>query len=278
MGRDIDMAEPIQSVEAAIIKMCCAALYDSDWTKLLLGDSFHPGGLALTARLGTLLQLGPDSRVLDVASGRGTTAIFLAQKFGCQVVGVDYAAKLVAEANTAAQQAGVAERVEFRQGDAESLDFVDGEFDAVICECAFCTFPNKTTTAAEFARVLRPGGRIGLSDLTRVGDLPQELETLWAWIACIADAQPLAQYAAYLASGGFTQIQTELHDSVLVEMVDSIRAKLLSAELLVKLKKLDLPGADFEQAKALARSATETIRAGKLGYATIVGVKSAVYG
>ena len=267
------MTQLIQSVKATTLKTCCAALYESGWTRLLLGDSFHPGGLALTERLGTLLKLGWDSRVLDVAAGKGTSAIFLAQKFGCQVVGVDYSAKLVAEANAAAQQAGMAERVEFKQGDAESLGFADGEFDAVICECAFCTFPNKTTTAAEFARILRPGGRIGLSDLTRTGPLPRELETLLAWIACIADAQPIEEYVVYLEDTGFTRIQTEQHGDALVEMVNTIRAKLLGAELLVKLKKLDLSSVDFEQAKTLACSAAETIRAGNLGYAIVVGIK-----
>ncbi|MCI0477384.1 MAG: methyltransferase domain-containing protein, partial [Anaerolineales bacterium] len=267
------MTKPIQPNEAMSIKTCCAALYESDWAKLLLGDSFHPGGLALTARLGTLLKLDAHSRVLDVASGKGASAIFLAQQFSCQVVGVDFGAQSIVDANRAATHAGIAERVQFFQGDAESLKFDGEEFDAVICECAFCTFPNKPKAAMEFARVLRPGGRIGLSDLTRVGDLPQELETLLAWIACVADAQPLAEYVAYLQSGGFAQIQTELHDDALAEMVNTIRAKLLGAELLVRLKQLDLPGADFEQAKALARSAAETIRAGKLGYAILVGIK-----
>ncbi|MBI4789785.1 MAG: class I SAM-dependent methyltransferase [Chloroflexi bacterium] len=267
------MTQPIQFVQATTIKTCCAALYESDWTKLLLGDSFHPGGLALTERLGALLKLDTHSRVLDVAAGKGTSAIFLAQKFGCQVVGVDYSAKLVAQANAAAQQAGMAERVEFRQGDAEVLAFDDGEFDAVICECAFCAFPNKVTTAAEFARVLRPGGQIGLSDLTRTGPLPPELETLLAWIACIADAQRIEEYVAYLEGTGFTRIETERHDDALVEMVSTIRAKLLGAELLVKLKKLDLPTVDFEQAKLLARVAAETIHTGKLGYAILVGVR-----
>ncbi len=57
-------------------------------------------------------------------------------------------------------------------------------------------------------------------------------------------------------------------------MIQSIQAKLLGAEVLVKLRKLDLPGADFEQAKALVRSAAESVRGGQLGYAVIVGAKS----
>ena len=59
-------------------KSCCATLYAGDWARLLLGPSYHPGGLALTERLGTLLGLTPGARVLDVAAGRGTSAIHLA--------------------------------------------------------------------------------------------------------------------------------------------------------------------------------------------------------
>ncbi|MEG3632160.1 SAM-dependent methyltransferase, partial [Streptomyces poriticola] len=59
---------------------------------MLLGDSYHPGGTALTRRLVDGLALTPDARVLDVASGRGTTALLLADGYGCRVDGVDYAA------------------------------------------------------------------------------------------------------------------------------------------------------------------------------------------
>ena len=248
------------------IKACCAAVYESDWARLLLGDSFHPGGLALTEQLGTLIGLGPGQRVLDVAAGTGTSAIFLAERFGCEVVGIDYGRDSVALANAAASEAGLASRVRFEQGDAERLPFEANSFDAVVCECAFCTFPDKTTAAAEIARVLRPGGRFGLSDLTRSGPLPAELEGLLAWIACIADAQPVDRYVDYLESAGLAVEKIENRDDVLGQTVADVRGKLLGAKLLVNLRKIDLPGADFQQAKLIARSAAEAIREGKLGY------------
>jgi arsenite methyltransferase len=267
------MTEAIRS--DAELKTCCATLYASDWAQLLLGDSFHPGGLALTERLGTLLGLVSGQRVLDVAAGRGTSAIFLAQRFGCAVVGVEYGGTAVAEANALAAEAGLADRVRFEQGDAEQIPFAAGAFDAVICECAFCTFPDKRAAAAEFARVLRRGGRVVLSDLTRTGALPAELEGLLAWITCIADARPLDEYSAYLAGAGFSVDLVEPHDKTLAELVQAVRTRLLGAELLLKLKQLDLPGADFEQAKALARHAAEAVRQGTLGYALVVASKAA---
>jgi SAM-dependent methyltransferase len=248
------------------IKACCAAVYESDWARLLLGDSFHPGGLALTEQLGSIIELGPEQRVLDLATGTGTSAIFLAERFGCEVVGIDYGRDSVALANAAASEAGLASRVLFEQGDAERLPFEANSFDAVVCECAFCIFPDKATAAAEIARVLRPGGRLGMSDLTRSGPLPAELEVLLAWIACIADAQPVSRYVDYLESAGLAVDQIENRDDVLGQTVADFRGKLLGAELLVKLKKIDLPGADFQQARLIARSAAEAIREGKLGY------------
>jgi arsenite methyltransferase len=258
--------------EAAELKTCCAALYQSDFARILLGDSFHPGGVQLTARLGELLSLEPGERVLDVAAGRGESAIFIAKHFRCEVVGIDFGSGNVEEATQRAQKAGVADLIRFEEGDAERLHIADGSFDAVICECAFCTFPDKQSAASEFARVLRNGGRVGLSDLTRSGPLPPELEGLLAWIACIADARPVAEYARYLEEAGFPQPSVEPHDEALMEMVRDIQGKLLGAELMVKLKKLDLPGADFEQAKTLARAAMDAIRAGTLGYSLIVAL------
>lgn len=253
------------------VKSCCATLYESGFARLLLGDSFHPGGIRLTARLGEKLRLAPGKRVLDAASGKGESALFLVERFGCQVVGIDFGAQNVRESEQRAAAAGVAHLATFRRGDAEKIDFLDASFDAVICECAFCTFPDKPAAAAEFARVLRPGGTIGLSDLTRSAALPQELEGLLAWIACIADARPVEEYAAYLEAAGFRKVEIEPHDEALEEMVRDIQGRLLGAELMSKLKKLDLAGIDFAQAKSLARAASDAVRARTLGYAVIAG-------
>lgn len=256
------------------VKQCCARLYESDFAKMLLGDSFHPGGVKLTERLGTLLGLTAQSRVLDIASGKGTSALFLAERFGCEVLGVDYSGQNVEQASAAAAAKGLDIRVSFRAGDAERLPVADSYFDAIICECAFCTFPDKPAAAGEFARVLRIGGGIGLSDLTRGSFLPKELDKLLAWIACIADAQPLDSYVQYLRAAGFRVEHTESHDEALLEMVNQLRTKLLGAEIMVGLKKLDLPGVDLSVAKQIAQAAFTAIRQGTLGYAVVCGSKS----
>jgi arsenite methyltransferase len=253
------------------LKSCCAALYQSDFARMLLGESFHPGGLRLTRRLGELLNLRAGIRVLDVASGKGDSAIFLARQFGCEVVGVDFGSDNVKMSNARADATGTTHLVSFAQGDAERLDFPDASFDAVICECAFCTFPDKEQAAAEFARVLRPAGRVGLSDLTRTGPLPDELEGLLAWVACIADARPVEEYSAFLTAAGIAGIHVEAHDAALTEMVRDIKGRLLAIELAAKLGRLNLEGIELEQAKSLARAALDAIRTKRLGYALIAG-------
>jgi arsenite methyltransferase len=258
---------------AATIKQCCAASYDSGVARLLMGDSFHPGGTGLTDRLGQLLDLSAGLRVLDIAAGNGTSAVFAAKRFGCQVIGIDYSPKNVAEAARSAECAGLADRVAFQCADAEELPFPDGCFDAVICECALCTFPNKQAAADEFHRVLRAGGRLGLSDLTREGPLPPELDSLLSWIACIADAQPLAGYSAILSAAGLHVRQTEPHDDALSEFVRAMRSRLLIAEVMVGLHKLTLPGCDLDAAKSLAKHALAAVEEGRLGYVIITAAK-----
>ncbi len=161
----------------------------------------------------------------------------------------------------------------FEQGDAEHLMFADGQFDAVICECAFCTFPNKPAAARECARVLRPDGRMGLADLTRSGEVPAELQGLLAWIACIADALSIDEYVHHLANAGLTVERIESHDQVLSTLVQDVRTKLLGAELLVKLKQIDVPSVGFEQAKSMAHAAAEAVKAGRFGYTLIIATK-----
>ena len=185
--------------------------------------------------------------------------------------GIDFGPENVKQAAARANAAGVGHLVRFQQGDAEKLGFPNASFDAVLCECAFCTFPGKHLAASEFARVLCPGGRVGLSDLTRLAQLPEELQGLLAWVACIADARPVEEYVGYLEAAGIRNVEVETHDEALAELVRNIQAKLLGAELMSKLKKLDLEGIDFAKAKVLASAASEAVRARRLGYAFVLG-------
>ena len=268
------MSEPIPT-DTAALKQCCAHVYGSDAARYLLGESFHPGGVELTVELAGMLHLTANSILLDVASGKGTSAFAVAERFGCRVIGIDLSEANVAEASAEAAKRGVSDRIQFMLADAEELPFEPSGFDAILCECAFCTFPDKAKAASEFSRVLRAGGRVGISDLTRVpGPLPQ-LDGLLAWIACIGDAQPLDSYAAWLAGAGFCVEAGITRNDCLYKMVEQIRGKLLLADIMIGLKKLQLPGLDIRQAKEFAMAAKSAIENNNLGYALLVGKKPA---
>ena len=256
------------------VKQCGTTFYGSDFARLLLGESFHPGGTQLTHRLGSLIELTPQSSVLDVASGRGTSAFHLAESFGCKVTGVDLSEENVRLATAEARQRGLGELVSFQIGDAELLPLENNSFDAIVCECAFCTFPSKPVAAGEFYRVLKSGGRLGLSDLTRTSDPIPELEGLLSWIACIGDAQPVERYLEILRAAHFQIQGVEDHGDALLEMVRQVQGKLLGAEIMSGLKKIDLPGVDFAAGKQFALAALDATRQKKLGYVLITSRKA----
>lgn len=256
------------------VKSCCAAAYGSDWARLLIGDSMHPGGSELTLRLGAGIGLGPDSHVLDVAAGRGVSAMALAQGFGCAVTGIDLSADCLHAAQLHAEVAGLAGRLAFGVGDAEFLPFDDGVFDAVICECAYCTFPDKPRAAREIARVLRLGGRLGFSDLVLRGALSAELKTLAGWIACVADALLESEYVGNFESAGFCEVEVEAHDEALATLIEQIRGRLLGTKVAVALGKLQLAGVDLDQVLGIARAAEAAVRSGMLGYTLLMATKA----
>lgn len=258
---------------AAYPKGCCAAVYGSDLVALLLGEAYHPGGSSLTRRLAARLALTSGERVLDVASGRGTSALLLASEYGCTVTGVDLAGPNVAAATRGARSVGLADQVLFRQGDAERLGVDSHSVDVVVCECAFCTFPDKPTAAGELARVLAPGGRLGMADVVAVPDrLPPELTGLGAWIACVADARPLDEYVALLAGAGLTTTHTERHDPAVTTMIDQIEARLTVLRLTAADQAAAL-GLDFARAPAVLAAARAAVADGVLGYAILTARK-----
>lgn len=257
----------------AEINTCCAASYGSDAVALLLGESYHPGGLALTRRLAERLRLGTGVQTLDVASGPGTTARLLAEEFGAEVDGVDLGEQSVERARAAAEESGLADRVRFHVGDAERLPVPGAAFDAVVCECAFCTFPDKATAARDFARVLRPGGRVGITDVTLTeGALPEELTGLAAWVACIADARPLEGYAAILAGARLSTVYTERHDDALTQMIDQIEARIRVLRMTAP-GQLATAGVDVDAVLRYTKLAKQAVEDGLVGYALLIAEK-----
>jgi SAM-dependent methyltransferase len=252
---------------AAEAKACCAAAYASSAARFLLGDTFHPGGSALTRELARALGVGPGQLVVDIASGPGTSALLLAGSTGCDVVGLDLAVGSAAAAAARAREAGQGGAVRFLCADAEALPLAGASVSGVLCECAFCLFPDKARAAKEIARVLRPGGRLVLSDVTaEPALLPGELHTLDAHVACVADARPLDETAALLGTAGLTVEVIARRDDAIVEILDRIDGRLRLARLVGGGPLGDL----VDRAVALLGAARAAVADGALGYGVIV--------
>lgn len=260
-------------LDAAGLKACCAAGYSSDLVSLLLGSSYHPGGLRLTRHLLDGLALVEGRRLVDVAAGVGTTALLAAEELGVRVDGVDLSAANVNLASGAALSAGLADRATFHHGDAEALPLPDECADAVLCECALCTFPDKVTAVSEMARVLRPGGRLGITDVAAERSrLPVELTGITAWVACVADARPVDEYAALLESAGLRVRTTERHTQALTRMVTQIGARLDLLRIVAR-PRLEELGVDVDRAGPVLEAAHAAIRDGVLDYVLLVAEK-----
>ncbi|MFC0599870.1 SAM-dependent methyltransferase [Streptomyces palmae] len=110
------------------------------------------------------LGVGPGDRVLDIGCGVGGPGVRLAQATGAEVVGVNVSRKQVEKANELAESAGISGKVTFQHGDAMALPFEDASFDAVWMLESVMQMPDRAAAFAEAARVLRPGGRLTLTD------------------------------------------------------------------------------------------------------------------
>ena len=263
-----------ETLAAQLARACCADFYQSDAVRLLVGDSFHPGGERLTRVLAERMRLGPDDRVLDVGCGRGASALLLAREWGCRVVGIDFGEQNLEEASRAAADAGLADRATFRSGEAEALAFDSEAFDAVICECVLSTFPDKVTPIQEMRRVLAPKGRLGVTDVTLRGALPEELQGIAGRVACIGGALSGEEYAGLLDALDVGSVVAEDHSWAVADMLKELQGKLLLARMASTMGVLDIADADLATAQRLLGAAEAQVSAGNLGYGLFVAVAS----
>ncbi|PKB82115.1 MAG: hypothetical protein BZY88_05270 [SAR202 cluster bacterium Io17-Chloro-G9] len=217
----------MNSQEEALAKACCADLYQSPLAQQILGDPPHPGGLTLTNRLGRLMGIAPGDWVLDLASARGTSAMAISRVFRCNVVGLEFGAEPVVLACATASEPPKTPRAFFLRGDAERPPMMGDSFDAVLCECSMSLFADKPGAVTEAVRVLKPGGRLGLSDMTvEAGALPEELQGYLGQVLCLAQALNVSGYVGLLEGGGLTITHQEDASDQLVKILDEVEAKL----------------------------------------------------
>jgi SAM-dependent methyltransferase len=169
-------------------------------------------------------ELREGETVLDLGSGGGIDVLLSAKRVGAsgRAIGVDMTDEMLELARRNAAQAG-ATNVEFRKGTIEALPVPDASIDIVISNCVINLAADKPAVFAEIARVLRPGGRMGVSDVVADDNLtPAERETRGSFAGCIAGALSFREYADGLANAGLTGIEIEATHAVAEGMYGAI--------------------------------------------------------
>ena len=172
-------------------------------------DQDHFGGLEAVDVLAEKAGIDEASYVLDVCSGMGGPARYLAHKLGCRVVGLDLTRSRHESAIRLTELVGLQHLVHFRHGSALAMPFAPATFDVVIGQEAFAHVPDKEHLIAECARVVRPGGRIAFTDIMRgEGLAPAAAERVRRDMA-FASFETLGGYARLLATNGCTVLEQE---------------------------------------------------------------------
>ena len=198
-------------------RSCCGRSCDPITSNLYgLDETGQLPEAAVLASLGcgnptALAQLHPGEIVLDLGSGGGIDVLLSARRVGPtgKAYGLDMTDEMLALANENKAKAG-ASNVEFLKGQIESIPLPDNSVDVIISNCVINLSANKDKVLAEAFRVLRPGGRLAVSDVVTRGEmLPEIRQNVLLWVGCIAGALEENEYRAKLASAGFQQIDVE---------------------------------------------------------------------
>lgn len=192
-----------------------------------------------------IASLNPGEVVLDLGSGGGLDVLLAARQVGEAglVYGVDMTDKMLELARRNAAKAGTS-NVEFRKGDLEDLPLEDGSVDVIISNCVVNLTPDKGRALQEAFRVLRPGGRLAISDIVVDGDLSDlqvsedEIRAGLSWAGCIAGALSDSELTRLLEAAGFENISITFEHrysrgDLLGELPESMRA--LSEQTLAEL-------------------------------------------
>jgi ubiquinone/menaquinone biosynthesis C-methylase UbiE len=150
------------------------------WSDLASFDQFHVRGLEATKELAEALQLKSGQFLLDVGSGLGGAARYLAAVYGVQVTGIDLTPVFIEIAEYLSARAGLQGRTTFRQGDATELSFPDKTFDAAWTQHVAMNIENKPKLYKALHRVLKPGGQLAIYDPIRGNHQPLIYPTPWA--------------------------------------------------------------------------------------------------
>jgi arsenite methyltransferase len=176
------------------------------------GSAIRPGGMSLTERAISLCGFGANARLLDAGSGTGATVVLLRERYHYNAVALDISTSLVGAGGNKA------DTYPFIQGDTRQLPFRDAVMDGITCECVISVLDNISHAFAEFARVLRPGGYLILSDLYDRGREVVHSIDGPDGVGCFKKLLPRATTENLVAGAGFEPVIWEDHTAYLKEL------------------------------------------------------------
>ena len=189
-----------------------------------MGLTKHIGSMQATRELLDLCHIGREAGqvVLDVGCGVGATPVYLAKRYDARIVAVDLLEKMVRQARVRAKEEEVTERIAFTAADARILPFEDGVFDAVITESVNVFFDDKEQAIREYARVTKPGGYVGLTEMTWM-TTPLPETAAYYKRAVYADTLEAEEWESLLKRAGLQEIVGHAHE---VDMTTEGRGRL----------------------------------------------------
>ena len=147
--------------------------------------------------------------MLDLGSGAGFDCFLAAEKVGGngKIIGVDMTAQMIEKARGNAEKGGY-KNIEFRLGEIENLPVADNSIDVLISNCVINLSPDKQRVFQEAYRVLKPGGRVMVSDIALLKELPASIrDSVEAYVGCVAGATTREEYLTTVAAAGFEDIE-----------------------------------------------------------------------
>jgi len=190
------------------------------------------------------LELQPGETVVDLGSGAGIDALIAARAVGPEgrVIGIDMTPEMLAKARSNAAAAG-AGHVDFREGRLEALPIDSDTADAITSNCVINLVPDKTKVFAEIARILKPGGRLVVSDVMLDGELPEIVtRDVMAYVGCVSGAIQRDDYFRMLTEAGLSDVEIARDVDFLATVADSLPKEISSAMDRLGLSRQDLEG------------------------------------
>jgi len=189
-------------------------------------DEFHIGGRAATAHFIEHLGLTGNTLVLDVGSGIGGASRFVAEQYGCKVIGIDLTPEYCEVATALAELVGLSESVEYRQGSALELPFEDGEFGVVYMLHVGMNISDKVALFREVNRVLRAGGTFGVYDILRGAEgADLDFPVPWSSTPDTSFLASIEEMRAGLGSAGFTREHESDRTTFALEFFRGLRSQ-----------------------------------------------------